>query len=289
VSLLCEEQDDRLAAVVVADKRTESADFGFAELPVAYGEWRFALVPKSIEILEPEQLGRMTCAALNGTLRLPRVSRHVEQGLLPFVVGTHGLLELAAHEQLGEASVALVRDRMLADFLRLFGRGATTRPSSYDRWVQVHGLTLRTMSFTELGGTSLSRTWVLHESLFPPSIRIVGGVRADDGWLGAYEVLPRVVVPGASSVVLDGLAGRQALTRMDDDWAFPPRDVAGEFGIIASLEDDVKNRRTIRFYVAPANEAFKTPSEPDAWIVEGTNGTVTLSTAIRRRRPGGVL
>ncbi len=281
VSLLAEEEEDLLVLFAAADQRTESAEIGFAELPVAYGQWQFALVPKGVETLDAGQLERTTRTILDGSLRLPRLSSHVDQGLVPFVEGTHGLLELAGQEQLGEVSIALVRKGMVADLLRVFGRGASaTRPSSYEGWVQVHDPVLRTMPFNELDGTALSRTWILHESLRPTSIRLLRGVRADDGWLGVHEVLPQVVAPGAASVVLHGGQGEVALTRLGDDtWAFPPRDLAGEFTVIASLEGD-EDRRALRFHATPASEAFKPPSDPEAWIVEEVNGTGTLSSAL---------
>ena len=281
LSLLGEEEDDRLALFAVSDHRTESADLESAELPVAYGVWRFALVPKSSETLDARALEQIAHAILDGSLRLPRLSSHVDQGLLPFVVGTHGLLELAGQDQLGEVSVALVRKANIDDLFRVFRRGAaTTLPSSYDGWVQVHGLTLHTLPSETLEGTTLSRTWILHESLSPTSIRLRGGVRADDGWLGAHEVLPRVVAPGASAVVADGEAAHLELDKLGDDtWGFPRRDLTGEFAIIASF-DSTEERRRIRFYAAPASEAFKPPADADAWIVEEVSGTGTLSSSI---------
>ena len=126
---------------------------------------------------------------------------------------------------------------------------------------------LRAIPSAKLDGTSLSRTWILHESLRPTFPRLVGGVRADDGWLGVQEVLPRVVIPGASAVALNGRAGEVSLTNAGDDtWVIPAQDLAGEFTVVASL-DGAEYRRTIRFYQTPASEAFKPPSDPEAWIV----------------------
>jgi hypothetical protein len=281
VSLLGEEEEDRLALFAAADQRTESAAVGFADLPVGYGPWRFALIPRGAETLDARQLEQITRAILDGSLRLPRLSSHVDQGLLPFVTAAHGLLELAGQEQLGEVSVALVRKGMVPDLLRILGGSAsTTRPSSYDGWIQVHDPQLRTIPFVELDGTSLSRTWILHESLCPTATRLLGGVRAEDGWLGVHEVLPRIVARGASAVVLEGPAGELALTSLGNDtWAFPPRDLAGEFTLIASL-DGGEDRRTIRFHATPTSEAFKPPSDPEAWIEEEVSGTGTLSNSL---------
>lgn len=281
LSLLAEEQEDRLTVFAVADQRTETVDVGFADLPIPYGSWRVALVPKGTENLDAGQLERTSLAILDGSLRLPSISSHVEQGLVPFVVGAHGLLELAAQEQLAEVAVSLVRERMVPDLLRFLGPGtATTRPSSYGGWIQLHGAMLRAIPSTTLDGTSLSRTWILHESWRPTLPRLVGGVRADDGWLGVREVLPRVVAPGASAVALKGASSEVLLTSLGDDtWAFPAQDLAGDFTVTASV-DGSDYHRTTRFYAAPASEAFKVPSDPDAWIVEEIGGTGTLASAI---------
>jgi hypothetical protein len=281
LSLLGEEEEDRLALIAVADQQAETSELRFAELPVAYGPWKFTLVPRGNEIVDAFQLERTARAILDGSLRLPRVSSFVDQGLLPFVVGTHGLLELAGQDQLGDVSVALVRTTMAPDLLRMLGAGAaTTRPSSYDGWVQVHDPTLRTLPSEELDLTTLKRTWILQESLSPTSIRLRGGIRVDDGWLGVHEVLPRVVAPGASTIVLNDASGDLPLNRLGDDtWGFPRRDLTGEFTLVAAL-DGSEDRRRIRFHAAPAAEAFKGPTEPDAWIVEEVSGTGTLSSSV---------
>jgi hypothetical protein len=278
ISFLAAEEEDRLALFAVADQRNDEADVEFLELPFPSGPWRFALSPKGAQTLDAQQLQEVAQAILDGSLRLPRLASYVAQGLLPFFVGTHGLLELADREQLGDVSVALVREGMHLDLFHVLGRGsATTRPSAYAKWVQVHDLDLRALPFAKLDGTLLSRTWILHESVRPTSIRLVGGVPADDGWLAVHEVLPQVTVPDASTVVLKYADKELTLTRLNDgSWAFPSEDLIGEFLIVASL-DGGEDRRKIRFNAAPASEVFKGPSDPDAWIVEEVSGTGTLS------------
>lgn len=278
VSLLCEEQDGRLALFVAAETSADGSDFASMPLPVSCGEWRFALVPRGTETLDAAQLEIVSQATLAGKLRFPRISNYVEQGVLPFISGSHGLLELAAAEELDDVTVALVRDRVLKDFLKFFGQGAFTEASSYAGWVQVHGPRLRAVPSADLDGTSLARAWILQELLVPTSIRIAGGVRADDGWLGIHEALPRVVAPGASAVILEGPEGSAMLNKVDgEQWELPCRDLRGEFVLLALSDGDEQDRRTIRFHETPASEAFKQPSELDAWITEGLGGTVTLS------------
>ncbi|KYG06937.1 hypothetical protein BE21_31975 [Sorangium cellulosum] len=281
LSMLGEEEEDRLALFAVADERTDSAVVAFADLPVSYGPWRFAVVPKAAEALDADQLDRIARAVLKGSLRLPKLSSHVDQGLLPFVAGPHGLLELAGQDQLGEVAIALVRKQTAADFLRVTGnRACSTRPSCYDGWIQVHDPRLRTLPFAELEGTPLSRTWILQQSLSATCSRLAGGIRVDGGWLGVREMLPRVVAPGASALALKGPEGNMPLTTIDDDtWAFPPRDIAGEYALVVS-GDGIEDRRTIRFHPATASESFKPASDPEAWIVEEVRGTGTLSSSI---------
>lgn len=278
LSLLGHDQDDRVALFGVAEDAIESDRLSFVELPVVYGNWRYAAVPQGANAIRGDLLDEVVGATLSGALRLPRISSFVEQGVLPFVAGTHGLLELFAHEQLSEVTVVLVRDALLDDFLRHFGRRSTSRPSSYQNWTEVHDPALRPLPHERIDNTTLSRAWILHETLAPTAVRLVGGVRADDGWLGAREVLPRVVLPGASSVVLEGPECREELTKLDNgEWPLPSRDFAGAFNLLTSFGETLEHRQAIRFHSAPASESFKTLPDLDTWIVEGLGGTVTLS------------
>lgn len=276
-SFLAEDEEDRVALFVVADQRTdEAATFALVELPIPYGLWRYALVPTGDATLDAEHLERVVGSVLEGRLRLPKISSLVEQGLLPFVAGPHGLLELAAgHEQLGDVSVALVRETLVPDLLRLIGEHAT-RPSTYEGWVQITKPRLRSLSAEEVEGTTVARTWILQQSLPPMLCRFAGGVRADDGWLGVAEVLPTVVAPGASSVVLEGPSGRIDLTNAGEDrWSLPIKDLVGDYAVSVSV-DGATERRAIRFHSTPATETFKCASDPSAWVTEGLRGTGTL-------------
>lgn len=281
LSLLGEEEEDRLTLFAAADERTESASVAFVDLPVSYGPWRFAVVSNGVEAIDADQLERLVRSILDGSLRLPRLSSHAEQGLLPFVDASHGLLELAGQDQLGEVSVALVRKDILADLLRITGKPENSaRPSSYDGWVQVYDPRLRTFQSAELENTSLGRTWILQESLIPKSSRLIGGVRADDGWLGICEVLPRVVAPGATALVLESAEGDVALVNVGDErWKFPPKDLVGAFELVVTVDGN-EERRAIRFHATPASEDFKPASDPESWIVEEVDGTGTLSSSI---------
>lgn len=278
VSLLGEEQGDEVFLFVASATATETESFSCAELPVAYGEWHYVVVPRGVDVIHTDHLDEIATKILSGVLRLPRITSVAEQGVLPFVIGSHGLLELATYEQLSEARIVLVEKSLLTDFLRSFGGSATAARSVHLGWAEVRGAKLHPLPTEQLDGTGLSRVWILHENFVPTVVRLSGGIRADDGWLGVREVLPRVIAPGALSVALSGPGGREYLVKLaGGDWEFPQRDLVGSFRLEAEFRNGTSDRRTVRFFVAPSTEDFKVPSDPDAWIMEGLGGTGTLS------------
>lgn len=269
ISLLAEEQDETLVLFVVSDGEFSINSAKAAELPFAYGPWAFGLIAPESDGINAAGLNSVVAEALDRRIYLPRVSNQVAQGLLPFVDGAHGLLELATRDQLSDVSIVLLREELLSDFSRFVCPTSRSRPSIYSGWVQINKPSLRTFSCNELNGTALERTWILQDTLTPTAIRLDGGVRADDGWIGATEVLPTVVAQGASEVILEGAGLRENLQQVDGTWKLPHRDFTGEFTLLAISDGRADSRRLINFVAAPSSENFKRPSEPGAWVAEG--------------------
>jgi hypothetical protein len=279
-SLLGEEAEDRLELFAVCDRPAEGDGYELVDLHGLYGDWKYVVVQKATGLLETSEVGNIVSRIFEGSLSLAHLSTFVTQGVLPFFTGLHGLLELADRDHLDEATTVLARTSLTSDLLRMFGSTAEVRPSRYEGWTQLHGLKLRTLPSESFDGTAMSRTWLLHEALIPTSIRLRGGIRADDGWLGVCEVLPRVVVAGGSVVFLSSDTERVQLQKVSEDiWTFPMRDLAGEFTLVAPLEGREHFRR-IRFYSAPASEHVKLPTDPSSWITEEINGTDSLLSTI---------
>lgn len=279
VQLLCEEQDDLLIAFLVADELVSdgTSTVHAVELPVPYGQWRYALLIGDHTSIDPASINATARSLLSRQLPVPRISALVEQGVLPFVEGPHGLLELTSHDNLELTAVVLARSDLAEALVALFGQASTVGPSAYEGWVQVRGVRLRTLPSEQLESTALRRCWMFHESLAPASIRLVGGVRADDGWLGFREVLPQIASAEAEAVSLEGQGVHQPLVLdRESSWRLPDRDLAGDFSIVAT-QDGVTNRRSARFYTTPATEDYRSPADRDAWIVEGLGGSATLS------------
>ena len=281
ITFLCEDREDMLCPFAASSENPVSECCRFEEFPHGgYGEWRFAVLEPSGPLTE----GGMHDAAsaiLSGSLRLPYVSAQVDQGVIPFAPSRHGPLELARQDQLAEASVALIRDELRADFLRFFGEGATVRRSGFPGWSQVHDPRLRSLPPEVVDSSALARTWIVHESLFPTTIRVIGGVHADDGYLGAAEVLPSIVMPDATSVCVQDGATEDTLSKdVDGKWSLPVRDYLGTVAIVGFTANGVAERTSITFYSAPASERFRKPGEPESWIVEVVEGTGTMADAV---------
>jgi hypothetical protein len=276
--ILCEEQDDRLFSFVVTDEPVESVPGMItAELPLAYGQWRFAMLPQEFSTIELAALNGTMSRLLEGKLLLPRISPLVVQGVLPMIASSSGLLELATSNELQMAQVALVREDLAEDLVRIYGRASPTiNFSNHKNWVEIRGLELHKLPSEKLEATSLRRCWMLHESLVDRGIHVMGGVRADDGWLGIKEVLPKIVMAGDGQIFLeDSEANTEALLREEDgSWKLPDRDLIGAFRLIAKTQ--LKDR-TIRFVGGLASENFRLPADPESWIVEGLGGTATLA------------
>jgi hypothetical protein len=278
--LLCEEQDDRLYPFVVADAPLTSVGLTSMELPVAFDVWRYAVVAGETASIDPEAAYVTARAVLQGSLSIPRLSSLAAQGLVPLADGVHGYLELAGYEQLEESRTVLARQGLVQDLIEIFGKGrARSRSSTIEGWIEIRGLQLRRLPSEMLERTTLSNCWQVHESVAPIVVRLQGGVRADDGWLGYREVLPRVMSPGALEVHQRRPDGKTEPLQADEEgaWRLPYLDHEGEYEITAAMEDGSIERVTVRFNRVIGTEAFRVPDELDAWIAEGLGGTGTLS------------
>lgn len=271
-TLVCDDVDDTFILTALTSDRTEGPGYATVELPVPLGELKFAIVGNAAQ-LEANEMIRMVAAILDGTVRVPGLSNRIAQGVLPLVIGSHGLLELAGADELENASFALVRDDACDDFSRHFG--GRRKRSLHPGWQQVHDCRLHQVSFELLESTSLRKTWVLQQALAPTAIRIVGGVRVDDGWLGVLQALPRIRI-AANEVKLISDGTSDLLEHVgSEEWQFPQRDLDGIFEIVAQREA-ASVRRIIRFSSSPADEGYRRPTEQAAWLVEAFTQPTTI-------------
>lgn len=293
LQLLCEEHDDRLHLFLVADEAMTEGRFRTTELPVTLDRWRYAVIENKEAADAPDAAYATARDVLTGRIAIPRLSSLVAQGLLTLVEGVHGCLELGGPEQLEQSRTVLAHEERAKALITLFG-GVRVRsnPSIYRWWVELRGLELRRLSAETLERTALVGCWQLYESVVRPVSRLQGGVRADDGWLGFREILPRITAPSASEVVMTGVDGKHEALKKDEEgaWQLPSRDLEGEFQFEVSLEGNGTVGLSARFNRMIAGQDVRLPDELDAWILEGLGGTTTLAgNAPLRANPSTVL
>jgi hypothetical protein len=280
--ILCEEQDERLNPFVVADASLpESTSVRALGLPVQFGPWHFAVVDAGNESATPLAAYDTARSLFAGERELPKLSALVHQGLVPFVPGDHGYLEVAGYDQLEGADTALARSDLVDEILRRFGRkDAKSRESRLAGWTELHGLALRRLTVEELDNTPLRNCWQLQDTVSKTRISFRGGVRAGDGWLGFREILPLVVCPDAIRLRI-GQAGSDILSleRTDTEigtWQLPEVDYTGEHEIAAEWADGSSERTHCRFNSISGAAVLRKPNEPQAWLSEAVGGTATL-------------
>jgi hypothetical protein len=279
--LLCEEENDRLHPFLVTDEPLSNG-LGLAtiELPLPFDKWRYAVARSGQGNNDPEAVYSTARLVLQGGLAIPRLTSLAVQGLLPLVDGVHGYLELAGPDRMEESRTALARRELSQTLIDMFGKGrARSRASIIEGWVEIRGLQLRRLPSEMLERTALGTCWQLYESIARNGVRLQGGVRADDGWLGYREVLPRILATSAQEVHVRRPGGTSEQLHIDDDraWHLPPQDHEGEYDIEAVMDDGSVERVSARFNLVVGTESFRMPDELDAWIVEGVGGTGTLS------------
>lgn len=280
VQLLAEPHDERLALFIVADRSIEGHPrLRTVEMQgVRYNEWTHAVVLADAANSDAERLHEAANAVLGGSVRLPRLSTIVDQGLLAFVEASHGMLEVAAGEDLEAAKTAFVRDGLATDLVKvLHAESARLRPSAYPGWTQVYHVAIRRRPADIIERTRLSRCWQLHEVPATVPVRLVDGVAAEDGWLGYLEVLPRVSAVGGQSACLESEDGSSWPLERDGDgvWKLPARDLIGEFDVVVDTGAG-ESRRTVHFYAKPIADEYLRPSDPGARMVEDFDDSASL-------------
>jgi len=282
VQLLAEPQDERLVLFIVADRAIKShLLLRTVDMQgVRYNQWTHAVVLANTVSPDAEQLEEAANALLGGSFRLPRLSAIIDQGLLALVEASHGMLEVASGEDLEASETAFVRNGLATDLVKLLhAESAQLRPSMYPAWTQVHHIALRRRPSDILERTSLARCWQLHEVPVAVRVRLVGGVAAEDGWLGYLEVHPRVAADGGQSACLESEDGSALPLTADGNgvWKLPGRDLIGGFDVIVDTGAG-ESRRTVHFYAKAAADQYLRPSDPRARMVEGFDDSASMDT-----------
>lgn len=166
-------------------------------------------------------MAEATEAVLEERLRVPNANLHAGRGVLVFQgIGTNEY-RLAGGSEANQAEAALVRDDKADAFTRVYGGAART--SRFGGWHQVFGCKVLIRSAAPPGLESVTH---LQETMAPPVVRLVGGLRTGAGFYALPGFLPRVRFDSAERVdILDGadlLAGEARPSPSEDnEWYLP--------------------------------------------------------------------
>jgi hypothetical protein len=259
---------------VVTSGEEAPPGFVLGECSEVFGQW-------SSELLDEGDRTALHALLSDELPRLGNVSTLVRNGLIPLMEAPHGALEVAAKQDLDSANVALVADSLLSAVQARFG-GVASRLAGTTGWSAVRGVHLRTAPPEDLDGTDLERCWIVHDTPFPTSLRLIGGVRIGEAFIGKPSMLPRVRAAGATSVTATLEDLEIELVEQDGYWHFPSarRTVNGDADMVirARFPTGEKLRR-LRFVSAPSVESIKTLGDPAAWQIEGNAASQALTSA----------
>ncbi|WP_161882812.1 hypothetical protein [Deinococcus alpinitundrae] len=171
-------------------------------------------------------------AAFEGRLPVASAALHFRRGVMIFKAVFRGEYELVGGQAADNADLALVRDDLVSRFAAHYG--GVTDPAAIDGldgWRQVRDCRV---SIRRDAPEGLERVGHLQATMAPPVVRIVGGIRGDDGFVALRGQLPVVRFAGAIRVEVESPDNRTFLavrsSRMPDDWLLPDDIVTGPPG-----------------------------------------------------------
>ena len=218
---------------------------------------------------------------------VPDLMRAVAQGLLLFSQNEDGTW-LANVSRPGPGPIRALLRGELADLfvaaIRKSGANVRKSVSLYNGWHEAEGFDGEHLATAQFDQSRLKDITCLMDTIRPPRITFVGGVRVDGGFLGRRSALPRVVAESKSVALRirstapnDG--NNQGMALIADlsstsNFHLPgppllPHDLDGEFIIESLREDTLVAAR--RFEARSNILAFDylPPSSPSTWFTEG--------------------
>ncbi|GAA5513098.1 hypothetical protein Dcar01_01824 [Deinococcus carri] len=227
-------EDDDLLVPYVACAEDATLPAVFSKTALGFSHNGFSC----LVLRSPDQgalsVEQAVAAAVEGTLPIPRASLHYRRGVMIFKLATAGEYELVGGLNADRADMALVRNDLAATFVEHYG--GTAEPAYFEGWRQIGGCRVRIAPDAPRGLEGIPH---LQATMASPTVRIVGGIRGDDGFVALPGLLPRVRFDGATRVEIRDPAGRvvPAARAADspDEWLLPDHLVAEAPGRFSAL------------------------------------------------------
>ncbi|MEM9652479.1 MAG: hypothetical protein AAGA65_10305 [Actinomycetota bacterium] len=245
---------------------------GLSGSPVREESWNPA--PWSYELDGSDPLRDILTGRIGGAGTLSNLAH---SGVVPLVQAPHQELELASRSEFGEARCVLVRDDLAADFLREFG--GAIGDLGVPGWVVVRDCTIRFVRPDDVSDSALATCWALHESVFPPSIRFIGGITVDGGYLLQPDHLPAIRADNATSAMAE-IDGRIFDLTLKDGLFLLPAQLptsreSTHLAVLVEFPSETRSK-SVTLVAAPTSERYKAPADASRWLCEGSGQSKPL-------------
>ena len=198
--------------------------------------------------------------------------RFVSRGVVVFREEIANEYRAVGGSEADGCDLALVGSRHLSAFMEAYG--GRCLPSGIPDWTFVVGCRIIVRGRPPSGLEDVAH---LHETMLPPTVRIVGGIRASSGYLANPDFLPRIRFSNATEVRLIGTNSTVYRASRDDNdlasWLIPKSIVLvppQEWSVEAIWEDEQGTTRisetSIEFVLLSIRYDYKTPASGRYWV-----------------------
>lgn len=203
-------------------------------------------------------------SVLSGGMYVPRVTRHVNRGVLVFKEELTNEYKLVGGADANEANVALVSESKVEAFVRAYD-GVAYPSRVFPKWHEVIDCEVVVRRDLPPG---LEGVLHLQETMFPPVARFVGGIRSGRDFHLMPGFMPSIKFKGARLVELFDSSGVRVdlLTKVSPD--------GSEWG----FRDDLLNLRADRYTVRvtwSGDDGVERTTETELTLVEGQREEVS--------------
>jgi hypothetical protein len=271
------DDDDLYVYVACSDKAQLPPGYSVRDFGYEINGFSNYVVSDADGLSDDEGSDHAALAAIEGDLRVPKAQLYARRGVLVFQEVITNEYRLAGGAVANQAEVALVRNDLVEIFKRAYG--GRSRPSHLAGWYQVTGCKVLIRPNAPQG---LERVKHLQETMVPPSVRLVGGIRTGDGFYAFPGFLPKIRFDGATQVeISDERGAHVCLARGSscghDEWELPEivRDEAPcRLTVRVDWRDKADHPRTsetkLVFLDTPADHNYK-PLSAGLYFIEACN------------------
>jgi hypothetical protein len=220
-------EDEEMNLYVACDDETVLPN-GYSKRPLRtrIGEISSYVVADSADSIH-SGIDVVVASVISGELYVPRASRYSNRGVLVFKEAINNEYSLAGGSDANEAPVALVRSDRLDAFQRAYGGEAYPSPRFPD-WHEVIDCEVVVRRDLPVGLESVLH---LQETMFPPAVRFIGGIRTGQSFHLMPGFMPTIKFKGARTVDLYDSTGAHVplltpLTVEGDEWVFVDDDIS---------------------------------------------------------------